>query len=287
MAFTIKHISFLTGMALVITALNACTPESSSQDLGPLPVASFTAIPLSGNPNKFVVQNTTKGAFISRWVYGDGVDNSASSLVTDTFTFAKHGDYAIQLTTYTKGGSATAVQQVSVTNDLPPVDILKGGDMGDDASSYWTVLNTGGDQTTIAIAGGVLKFSNTGNTNGAIYQAVNVIAGRDYTFHAHVSGGGATNTWFETYFLTTKPVQGSDFSGTNFVALNTWAGCGNATFDGELTEIGCDGASKAAHGKMKFATSGTIYIAFKGGSSGGNMGPNGITIDNVAFLQGQ
>ncbi|PUZ22756.1 hypothetical protein DCC81_20215 [Chitinophaga parva] len=281
-----QYISRMSGLCLLAAALHACTPESSSQDLGPLPVASFTAAPLSGNANRIAIASTTPGAFMWQWQYGDA--GGTSSKEKDTITFSKKGTYAIQLTAYTRGGAATAAQQVTIANDLPPVNVLKGSTMDADATQYWTVLNTGGTQTSISIANGVMNFSNTGNTNGAIYQAVQVDANRNYYFSGHVKGNGATNTWFEIYILPDVPVQGSDYgNGKKFVALNTWAGCGGAAFDGDIATIGCDGDYKGQNGKIKFATAGTIYIVIKAGSSGGTMGNGGINIDDVTFSEEQ
>ncbi|MCK7556617.1 hypothetical protein MKQ70_16960 [Chitinophaga sedimenti] len=141
------------------------------------------------------------------------------------------------------------MQKVTIAQDAPGVDILKGGDMETASAQFWTKLNTGGTQTTIEFTGGALKFSNTGNTNGAIYQAVNVKAGREYTFSGTVKGGGATNTWFEVYIGKTVPVQGTDYSDNKFIALNTWSGCGGSAFDGDLAVIGCDGSGKGLGAK--------------------------------------
>lgn len=272
-------------LALAVAGLvAACTPESKDYDLGALPVASFTATPVPGNPNRIAVNSTTQGSFIWNWTYGT---TGSSKREWDTFSFAKKGEYSIQLTTYTKGGFASAVQKVTIAQDAPGVDILKGGNMEAGAEAFWTKLNTGGTQTTIEIANGVMKFSNTGNTNGAIYQAVTVKAGKEYTFSGTVKGGGATNTWFEIYIGATAPAQGSDYSDNKFIALNTWSGCGGAAFDGDLAIIGCDGTAKGKEGKIKFTAAGTAYIIIKGGSSGGTMGATGITIDNVKFLEEQ
>ncbi|HEY0274360.1 MAG TPA: hypothetical protein VGC22_14300 [Chitinophaga sp.] len=285
MTTTFQHIYRLAGICLAMALAGACTPESSSQDLGPLPVATFTATPLPDNPNKIAIESTTKGAFMWKWQFADG---GTSSLEKDTISFSKKGDYAIQLTAFTKGGSAVAVQKVTIANDLPPVNVLKGSTMDADAVNDWTLLNTGGDQTSITIANGVMTFNTTGNTNGAIYQAVEVDANRNYYFSGHVKGAGATNTWFEIYILPDVPVQGADYgNGKKFVALNTWAGCGGAPFDGDIAAIGCDGDYKGQGGKIKFATAGTIYIVIKAGSSGGSMGAGGITIDDVTFSEEQ
>lgn len=284
MNFNIKHHFPRALSVLLVCAIPACTPESSNDELGPLATASFTATPMEGNPNKIIVSSTTKGGFLWLWNYGA---KGVARRETDTLRLPKQGEHTIQLTVFTKGGYSTTAQKVTIPRDAPTIDILKGGDMEAGSEAHWTLLNTGGTQTAITIEGGVMKFSNTGDSNGAIYQAVEVIADREYTFSGIVKGNGAQNTWFEVYYGTKEPVQGADYTGTKFIALNTWSGCGTIPFDGDLVEIGCDGDGKNKEGKYVFETSGTVYIVIKAGSSGGTLGTGGITIDNVRFLEEQ
>lgn len=262
----------------------SCSPESEKMDLGLVSPATFTAVPLATNPNKIVVASTTAGGFIWKWQYGT---SGTSTKEKDTLSFSKKGNYNIQLTVFSKGGFSTAAQAVTIANDLPGTDILKGGNMEAGSEAHWTILNTGGAQTTIAFAGGALKFSNTANSNGAIYQAINVVAGKEYTFSGKVKGSGATNSWFEVVFGTTAPVQGADYSGTKWNSMNTWSGCGLLPFNGDLAEIGCDGDGKGKGGKMKFTATGKVYMVIKAGSSGGTLGTDGIEIDDIKFLEEQ
>lgn len=250
-----------------------------------MPVATFTATPLATNPNKIVVQSTTQGGFIWQWNFGA---SGTARRETDTLTFSKKGEYTIQLTVFAQGGYATTAQKVNIANDIPAVDILKGGDMSAGSEASWTILNTGGTQTSIVFTGGVLKFSNTGNSNGAIYQAIPVKAGKEYTFSADIKGGGAMDTWFEVVFGTTEPEQNKDYSGTKYIAMSTWSGCGTVPFEGEFASIGCDGTGKNQGGKMTFDKTGTVYMVIKGGSTNnGTLGPDGITLDNIKFMEEQ
>jgi hypothetical protein len=95
-----------------------------------------------------------------------------------------------------------------------------------------------------------------------------------------VSGSGATDTWFEVYFGTTAPVANSDYtSGGIQIGLNTWNGCGNSAFNGNLATIGCSGSLVGKKGVVTFPQSGTIYLFIKTG--GANLGTGGISIDNI------
>lgn len=272
---------YIIGCALLFAA---CSPEASTTPLHPIPAATFSATPLADNANKIVVKSTTPGGFIWLWNFGA---NGTARREQDTLSFSKKGEYTIQLTVFTQGGYATTAQKVNIANDMPAVDILKGGDMSAGSETFWPLLNTGGTQTTIAVADGVLKFSSAGGTNGAVYQAITVKKGREYTFAADIKGGGAVETWFEVIFGTTEPEQGKDYSGTTLIAMNTWAGCGNMPFNGAFVGIGCEGVGKS-DGKIKFDKDGTVYMVIKGGCTGaGTMGPDGISLDNVQFLEEQ
>ena len=95
-----------------------------------------------------------------------------------------------------------------------------------------------------------------------------------------VSGSGASETWFEVYFGTATPVATKDYtSGGIQIALNTWAGCGNAAFNGNIATICCEGALVGKNGEITFTQSGTIYLFIKTG--GANLGTSGISIDNI------
>ncbi|MVT12040.1 hypothetical protein [Chitinophaga tropicalis] len=275
--------NYTLAMAVLLAcAITSCSPESSDAKLGPAPTAAFTATPMSGKPNKIIVSNATPGGFMWQWEDGNG---GKSKKEVDTFSYFRKGEYTIQMTVFTNGGYAATAQKVTIAGDAPTQDILKGGTMEAGSEQNWTILNTGGTQTTIKIENGVMNFSNTGNSNGAVYQAINVTAGKSYVFSGNVKGNGATNSWFEVYFGATAPKQGSDYSGTKFVSLNTWTGCGKIPFDGNLNEIGCDGAGTGQSGIMKFNTTGTIYMVIKAGSAGGTLGAGGISLDNVKFLE--
>ncbi|SDG60881.1 cupredoxin domain-containing protein [Chitinophaga filiformis] len=278
----IKHTRTIAMAALLAGAVSACTPESSDNELGPLPTASFTAEPLNGNPNKIVVKNTTQGGFLFEWTDDAG---HKSKRETDTLSFFQAGKYKIQFTVFTSGGYAKTAKEITIAQNAETQDILQGGNMEAGSEQYWTLLNTGGTQTSIKIENGKMVFSNTGNSNGAIYQKVTVKTGKSYVFSGRVQGSGATNSWFEVYIDAAVPKQGSDYSGNKFISLNTWSGCGTVAFDNDLAKIGCDGTGKDKNGIMTFTKAGDIYIVIKAGSSGGTLGTGGITIDDVKFLE--
>lgn len=274
----------ILNLMLAVCLLTACSPDKKSVSLGSLPNASFTVSPLTGAVNTYVLTSTSTGVFSWSWNPGDGT-GSKPGAQTDTVYYAKKGSYKAILLVLNKAGYDTVSQVVTVPNDDPGINILQGSAMDAASQQYWTVLNTGGPQTTFTFGAQGVNLSNTGNTNGAIYQAVQVKAGIQYTFSATMQGAGATNSWIEVYLGTSAPVQGNDYSDNKINSLNTWSGCGGSAFNGNVSDIGCSGTLVGAGGKIKFAASGTVYVLLKAGSSGGTLGTGGITVSNIMLTE--
>ena len=264
----------------------SCTPAKGPSGLGPLPTASFTVTPVSGAVNLYALAATSQGGFEYYWNQGTGTGSVAGAL-NDTVYYNKAGTYKVTLLVVGKGGYDTAVQSISVAADDPGINILLGSDLTTADASDWTALNTGGAQTTFTFTSGGLNISNGTNssTNGAVYQAVQVKAGTPYTFNAVLSGAGATNTWIEFYLGMTVPTQGSDYTDNKYNSMNTWAGCGIATFSGSINDIGCSGTGQGQGGAITFAKSGTVYVVIKAGSSGGTVGTGGVTVSSITLAE--
>ncbi|WP_374164289.1 PKD domain-containing protein [Arcticibacter sp. MXS-1] len=266
--------SYIAGLASIL-AFSACSPEEFKADNAPAPTASFTATPLAGQPNKIVLKSTTENAFLWNWDFGNGVKSRKE---IDTVLFDQKGTYAVKLVINTKGGAATVTQNLQIENDYPGVNILPGGDAASASQQYWTVLNTGGTQTNVSFANNSINFSNSGDSNGAIFQAVDVKAGKSYALSARVSGQGASNSWMEIDLHEKAPVQGTDYGSGKVVGINTWTGCGKTPFDGNIFDVGCDGPKTK---NIQFSQSGKVYLVIKAGSSGGTLGAGGITVRDI------
>jgi hypothetical protein len=271
-----------TGAALAVLAtvyLSGCTPDNKSASLGPLPKASFTINAVSGKVNTFVATASTTGVFDFYWNKGDG-SNSALGTASDTLFYPLAGNYRVVLTALGHGGYDTASQIVQVATDAPLVNVLTNPTLT--TSTGWTILNTGGTPTTISFTPQGLNFSNAAgsNTNGGVYQAVQVKGGITYTFSATVTTPGSSFTWVEFYFGTTVPTQGSDYTDTKLWSLNGFSGCGNSPESGNVVTLNCAG-SGASNGQIKFASDETIYVVIKSGSYLGTEGPGGVNVTNV------
>jgi hypothetical protein len=272
--------------ALILTVcFGGCTPDTKAPALGSTPKASFTVSPVTGATNTFVASAATSGVF--GWYWGTGSGAPSPGTANDTMHFAQHGNYRIVLTVVGPGGYDTTSQVVSVANDDLGNTIIKGGYLTTAYASNWTTLNTGGTPTTFTFTSAGLVASNTGssaNTNGAVYQAIQVQANHPYKFSATVSGSGIVQSWVEFYIGATVPVQGSDYSDTKLYSLNWWSGCGINAYSGDIVKVGCSG-SGATSGTVTFSTSGTYYVVIKAGSAGGTLGSGGVTISDILLDQ--
>jgi hypothetical protein len=273
------------GALALISGMIACTPTKGPAGLGALPTVSFSVTP-TGAVNTYALAGTTTGGFAYYWDQGTGLGLKAGG-ANDTVYYQKKGDYQVKVLVTGAGGFDTAVQTITVAADDPGIDLLLGSSLTSADQSNWTVLNTGGPQTTFSFTAQGLNISNAPNsgTNGGIYQAVQVTGGKAYTFNATVSGSGCTNTWVEFYLGTSAPVQGSDYTDNKYNSLNTWSGCGGSAFDGNINSIGCSGNGAGQGGTITFAQSGTVYVMIKAGSSGGSMGTGGVTVSSIALTE--
>jgi hypothetical protein len=277
--------NFGLAVLLITICIGACTPDNKNSALGALPKASFTVSPLTGATNTFVASASTTGVF--GWYWGTGSGAPAVGTANDTIHFSQHGNYRLTLTVVGHGGYDTTSQIVSVANDDLGNTVIQGGYLNTASASDWTVLNTGGSQTTFTFTDAGLVASNTGssaNTNGGIYQAIQVQAGHTYTFSATVQGSGIVQSWVEFYIGATVPAQGSDYSDNKLYSLNWWSGCGINAYEGDVVKIGCSG-SGATTGKVTFSNSGTYYVIIKAGSSAGTLGSGGVTISDILLDQ--
>ena len=277
----------LTALTILSTlAISACTPTKGPSGLGPLPQASFTVTPVSGEVNTYALVSTSKGGFAWYWNQGNG-GGTVAGQATDTVYYNKKGAYQASLMVFGSGGYDTASQTITVAQDDPGINILQDSSLTPSGQAAWTLLNTGGTQTTFTFTNQGLNLSNGANssTNGGVYQAVQVKANTPYTFNAVVQGSGASNSWIEFYLGTTVPAQGSDYTDTKYNSMNTWSGCGGGAFSGSVNEIGCSGTGVGMGGAVTFAKSGTVYVVIKAGSSGGTLGTSGVTVSSITLSE--
>lgn len=265
--------------------LAGCEPDKIEETIAPdTPLqASFTMAPVQGRTNRYLVTNTTEGAIATRWDIGTGAGWTMGRFA-DTVFYPDAGTYTIKMQSLNKAGVLYEAAPVTVnvaTSDPVAGNLVQGGKMNADDDAKWTKLTISAG-VSFALKDGKMVATGGSWGHAAIYQPLQVEANKKYRFSMLVSGSGASDTWFEVYFGTAAPVQGSDYSsGGNRIGLNTWTGCGKTAFSGNIATIGCTGSLLGKNGEITFTQSGTIYLLIKTG--GANLGTGGISIDNVEF----
>lgn len=168
-------------------------------------------------------------------------------------------------------------------------DVITGGAIPTEEN--WTVFVPGADPTakiTFDENGAVIGNLTESGANGGIWQSFEVKADQQYKFSANVKGGGAVNSWFEVYFGTTEPINGTDYSEGLYTGLNTWDGCGADAYDGDLAILACknDAIGTDAKGLVTFEEAGTVYILIKGGNlDDGTLGADGVLISDIKLVE--
>lgn len=202
---------------------------------------------------------------------------------TATFTFSQGGTYKIKhiVAGFVGGNLFTSEQEFNVELPLPEFgpNVVTSPNFED--ASDWTSFQTSNEPGVnwTFNEGSATASGGTGNYPGrGIFQEVELEAG-SYIVDMHAEGEGATDTWFEVYIGTSMPQEGADYTdGGIIIALNTWNGCGNTPFNGQLADLSCAGEGNP----VTIADAGTYYLVVKTGS-GAVDGINNITISDVSL----
>lgn len=276
--------TYLIAAGIVAVGIYAgCKPEKLGEGNGlssPNLNAAFTVTPIANKPNYYLLKADASSALAVKWDLGDG-GGSAIGKAIDTVFYPDAGKYTITLTAIGKGGTQkTASQDVTVaTSDPVAGNLVLGGNMAASDDAFWTHL-TFSPGVTMAISDGKMVALGGNGGHAAVAQAIDVVGGKKYKVDMLVSGSGATDTWFEVYVDTKVPQNGVDYPSSNkLISLNTWAGCGKASFSGKLSALSCSGVD--TKNVFSFPNSGKVYLVIKSGGS--NLGATGISFTKVEF----
>jgi len=276
--------SFLFGAAVFCLA-TSCTPDTVDEgngiDQGSVD-AGFTVSKTA--ENRYRLKTNATNYINTKWNIDDEGFNFGKN-VQDLF-LPDAGTYVIEHQAYGIGGvlAGSASQTVVVpTSDPVSGNMIKGGrfDTPDEVAKW--------SKHVISPANAEWIFSNgkativaSGGAQQAIYQAVQVEAGKQYSIDMVASSNTAlVDTWFEVYVLNSIPAAGTDVGGTVYRNINTWAGCGKSAFKGKVSTVGCDTPKNG--GVFTATSTGTVYLVIKCGGST----VNSLSIDKVEFRRMQ
>ena len=287
----------------------SCGDDDSSEPIEP-PFASFNFSINETNTLMVSFENTSIDGDSYLWDFGDGSGTSTDESPTHTYTAS--GTFTVTLTVTNAGGEDDATTSVTVSgfgNNL-----ITNGDM--ETTGSWTELPiwTGDDNgVDHRIVDGVFRFQNGDDgaggrfqwSNYAIYQEVQLEAGKTYVFDADLSStSGTLATWFEIYLVAGEPLADeSNFGEMQFGIKSFGEGenCSATPFSGTIMEIAalCTANSfdklMDVNGQFTVTASdlsstGTVFLLFKAGSGFAPEGEiagfnDGIDLDNVEIKE--
>ncbi|MGL1888140.1 MAG: hypothetical protein OCD76_16610 [Reichenbachiella sp.] len=176
-------------LSLMVIAIGASCEEEDGGSVGPAPVASFTAIPSTTNPNYIVleVSSENKGDYMASWrLKADAsITRDNDIMENDTVYYAEEGTYNVTLYIGSDAGLDSASMDVMIgqrDQDLPPI----GGedpfvDLGDFENGEIGNWNQWGQDVTVAdnpasdavnSSSKVLKMTQTGGWETAAVNEV-------------------------------------------------------------------------------------------------------------------
>lgn len=276
-----KVVKFLS--VAVIALITACQPTELGEGNGLTATnmdAGFTITEVTSANNTYLL-SANNSYITSSWDIDNGAGFSSGGTTKEVF-FPDAGTYNVKRKVTGIGGvSETASQTIDVETSDPVAGNLVRGGKFEDASEHaeWTVLNISGGGAAWTFNEGSATIVAGGWNQQGIFQAIDVVAGKEYKIDMLVSGDGNDETWFEVFASTVEPVQGNDYGNNLVMGLNTWGGCGTGSFSGTLSTVGCvdNSYTSSRSNLVTFDTTGTIYLVIK---CGGNQ-TSGITIANV------
>lgn len=123
-----KYIFNLFILSLLI-GFTACNEEFVLEE-APEPEEANFEVSSSSNGENYVVLSNSSGGFIKKWDFGNGASAEGSE-VEAYFPF--EGEYEVTLTVYSKGGSVSSSETISIANTDPTIcnveflELLTGG----------------------------------------------------------------------------------------------------------------------------------------------------------------
>ncbi|QDO95508.1 hypothetical protein FNB79_16525 [Formosa sediminum] len=274
----LKYVALVLSLFIV-----ACQPDEvgdgngiTTSDLD----AGFTVTEVADANNTYLF--TANGSYISSsWDFDNG-SGFVSGRTNEAVFYPDAGTYNVMHKVTGIGGVAETYSQTIEVETSDPIagNLVKGGSFQDEIDhSEWTILNISGGNANWIFNEGSATIVASDYNQQAIYQAIEVVAGKEYQINMIVSGDGNDEAWFEVMASTVEPIQWNDYASNVVMGLNTWSGCGAGTFSGLLSTVGCvdNSFTSSRSNTVTFETSGTIYLVIK---CGGGTVP-GYTITNV------
>jgi len=212
-------------LAFLVIGLYSCDPsQEDTIDIGPAPSDISFTVSETGEPNEFLLQNTSTDAFLYTWDLGNGSTAQGEDVVV---VYTQMGDYEVTLTGFGRGGSAKSSQIINVAEDLgiscndPIIEFLTGCESrtftldsdndgslwvgpGDGSTTWWSYNSAdvamrpclNNDEWTFNLDGEMI-YDTKGDVWGEDYMGFNFECIDDATFLTgpHPAWGSATHQY--------------------------------------------------------------------------------------------
>jgi PKD repeat protein len=155
-----KRIQYWLLVLLLPGLIPACSPKESFGDLGEKPKAAFTATPIAGKVNAFLLTSTTPDAFYYRWNIGDGGGGREGKQI-DTAYYPEKGNYQVKLIVLGKGGADSTTVAVNVAADDPNGCAGNKALLTGCATKTWVLDQPGGGALWVGDPGGAQWWTST------------------------------------------------------------------------------------------------------------------------------
>lgn len=265
------------------------------------PIVKFSSSSATGFTGE-AIQFTDQSVYADSWSWDFGDGSAASTDQNPSHTYDAVGTYTVSLTATNELGDNTMTRTDLVTIEEPPVEVtaggyILGGEMESESEWSTSFLNTAVGSEPVATwnnttnspaagTGGNLHVTGTttsGNSQYAIYQAVELSADSVYTFDGAFNLIQVNNTWCEV-FIGEQPIDGLDYRAEDGFSLKLLSGIG--TWANPAKNNGTFAIDANPYNVFVPDTSGTYYFVIKMGSTSwdGSSQTFEIIVDELSLI---
>ncbi len=237
----------------------------------PLPVAGFSANPLSGDfPLEVNFSDLSTGAITDyAWDFGDG---GTSTLASPMHTYTTDGTYTVALTVTGPGGMDTDTQVDVITVNVPPPPIA--GFSANPLSGIFPLEVSFSDLSTGTITDYAWDFGDSGTSTEASPAHTYTAAG-EYTVSLTVTGPGGMDTSVQTDLISVvfpPPVAefSADFTGGVFPLDVQFSDLSSGEVSSYAWDFGDGNTSTLQDPMNTYASPGDYTVALMVTGAGGN-----------------
>ncbi|WP_126971192.1 PKD domain-containing protein [Gynurincola endophyticus] len=114
----IHQLTYICVAVVTVCSVQSCSSKEDYRTVGNPPTANFTATPIQGMNNRWLITDLTPGAFIHQWTLGDG-SASFNGNQKDTAYYPERGSYLLKLRSFNQDGFGLDSIEIVVPENDP------------------------------------------------------------------------------------------------------------------------------------------------------------------------